>query len=130
MTTLPITSLYAAALGLLLIPFTIRVGLRRVHTRIFAGHGDDEVLHRRVRAHANFLEYVPLAVILIALTEFRGAPAILVHTLGALLVVSRTVHYITLTMSPLAITRALSMLGTIAVFLLSSSWLLYGLAFQ
>ena len=45
-----------------------------------------------MRAHANFIEGVPLALILFALIEFNGGSRWLVHALGAPLVVSRLVH--------------------------------------
>ncbi|MBL4827781.1 MAG: MAPEG family protein, partial [Spongiibacteraceae bacterium] len=49
-----ITSLYAALFGLILLPITMRVGLRRIATKVwFLDGGDDELL-RRIRSHANF----------------------------------------------------------------------------
>ena len=67
--TLPITSLYAAIFGLLLIPITYAVGLRRMKTRTSFLDGGDEILLRRMRSHGNFVEYVPFALVLIGLTE-------------------------------------------------------------
>ena len=125
----PVTSLYAALFALMLIPITIRVGLRRVTLKVFSGDGGDEVLNRRMRAHGNFVEYVPFGLLLIALMESNGAPQAYVHGLGALFLAARVMHYFTLITNPLAITRAISMLGTTAVFLLSALWLLFkGLA--
>lgn len=124
MNTLPITSLYAALVGLLLIPMTIRVGLRRDHVKVFFLHGDDDALLRLIRSHANFLEYVPLGLILIALVEINGASTGFLHGLAGTLLISRIMHYVTLNTNPIAVTRQISMLGTIAVFLVSAGWLL------
>ncbi len=44
------------------------------------------------RGQGNFIEYVPLAVILIGLTEMHGSPAWLIHALGITLVVARLLH--------------------------------------
>lgn len=122
---LPITSLYAAIFGLLLIPITYAVGFRRVKTRTSFLDGGDKILLRRIRSHGNFVEYVPFALILIGLTELNGAPALWVHGLGALLLVSRVVHYLVLNFWHFVPVRMLSMLGTTAVFLLSSVYLIY-----
>lgn len=125
MTTLPITSLYAAIFGLLLIPITYAVGLRRMKTRTSFLDGGDEILLRRMRSHGNFVEYVPFAIVLIGLTELNGASTAYLHSLGAILLVSRTVHYVTINFRPVVAIRVLSMLGTTAVFLMSSGFLLY-----
>lgn len=119
-----ITGFYAAVFALFLVPITITVGLRRDRIKIFSGDGGDEVLNRRIRAHGNFLEYVPLGLLLIALVEASGAAAPLVHALGASFLLFRLMHYGTLIVRPLAITRQISMLGTIGLFLVSGLYLL------
>ena len=122
---LPVTSLYAAIFGLLLIPITYAVGLRRMKTRTSFLDGGDEILLRRMRSHGNFVEYVPFALVLIGLAELNGAPTAYVHGMGALLLLSRIVHYVVINFKPIVIVRVISMLGTTAVFLLSSVYLIY-----
>jgi uncharacterized protein len=46
-------------------------------------------LQQAIRAHANFIEQAPLALIVIALAEALGARALVVHILGVALVVTR-----------------------------------------
>jgi len=123
--TLPITSLYAAVFGLLLIPITYAVGLRRMKTRTSFLDGGDEILLRRMRSHGNFVEYVPFALVLIGLTELNSASSAFVHGMGALLLVSRIVHYVIINFRPVVAIRVMSMLGTTAVFLMSSGYLIY-----
>ncbi len=54
------------------------------------------MLERRIRAHGNFAEYTPIALLLIAFVEMTdGAPAI-VHGLGLALLVARLMHAIAL----------------------------------
>ncbi len=125
MSILPVSTLYIVAFALLFVVFTFRVGLVRKRTGISFLDGGNQLLLRRMRAHANFVETVPLALALIALTEANGASVAFTHSLGLTLLVSRLMHYITLQVSPHALTRPISMLGTFAVYLVSSGWLLW-----
>jgi uncharacterized membrane protein YecN with MAPEG domain len=45
-----------------------------------------------MRAQANFAEYVPFALVLIALADAGGAPGWIIHPLGAALVAGRAAH--------------------------------------
>lgn len=87
-----ITALYAAALALILIVLSVRVIAVRRRLRIAVGDGGDDMLARRIRAHGNFTEYVPLALILMLCGEIAGAPAWMLHALGVTLVVGRATH--------------------------------------
>lgn len=69
------------------------VRLRRAH-RVSVGHQGDAVLERAMRAQANFTEYVPLALLMLALAEAQGLPAWAVHLLGMGLVASRAAHFL------------------------------------
>jgi len=77
-----------------------------------------------MRAQGNFIETVPLALALIALTEINGASATFVHSMAATLLIARILHYVTLQVKPLALTRAVGMLGTFAAYLGCCGWLL------
>lgn len=90
----PITSLYAGLAALLLVALSLRVIRARYATRIEIGDGGDPGLTRRIRAQANFVEYVPLALVVIALAEAGGTPAWLLHALGAGLLLGRVAHAI------------------------------------
>lgn len=87
-----ITLFYAGLSALVLVGLSWRVvALRRKH-QVGIGTGSVNALERAVRAHANFCEYVPLALLVIGLLELSGAPAALVHGLGAALVIGRVLH--------------------------------------
>ena len=45
-----------------------------------------------MRRHANFIEFVPLALILIGLVEMSGASALAIHLLAGGLVLFRVCH--------------------------------------
>ena len=84
-----VAAAYAAFLGLFAVALTVRVIRCRVKTGIQAGDGGNAQLAQTIRAHANFAEHVPLALLLIVLAEAAGAPTGLIHALGSGLVIAR-----------------------------------------
>jgi uncharacterized membrane protein YecN with MAPEG domain len=89
-TTVPsITAFYAALLGLLGAALTINVIVNRVRSKVDAGDGGVAKLAQAVRAHANFAEQAPLALIVIGLAEMLGARPLVVQILGVALVLAR-----------------------------------------
>jgi uncharacterized membrane protein YecN with MAPEG domain len=92
--SLTITSFYAGLLALMLVVLSIRVIKLRISTRTSLGDGGDEALNRRMRIHGNFIEFVPMGLILLALSEIQGAPSWALHVLGLLLLGGRVCHAI------------------------------------
>jgi uncharacterized membrane protein YecN with MAPEG domain len=88
----PITSIYAALCGILMIALAVRVSMLRRRFRIGVGSAGQEALERAIRVHANFTEFVPLALILMLLVELGGVTGWLMHVFGITLVVSRLLH--------------------------------------
>lgn len=99
MPALPITSLYAALCGLLILTLSARVVFLRRSARIGIGTGDHPELTRRIRVHGNAIETIPIALILLLLAEAGGSALWLLHGCGAGLVLSRLLHAIGLTQS-------------------------------
>ena len=122
---LSITPVYVAILGLLFVPFTMRVGLYRVKNEINLGDGGDPELLRRIRGQGNFIETVPLALILLVVMEASGASATWLHALGGLLVFGRICHYLAITQIGPFLLRPTGMFSTLATYLGASGWLLY-----
>lgn len=89
---MPVTALYAAPLALLFVVLSIRVVKARRKARVALGDGGDEPLRRAMRAHGNCAEYVPMALVVMALAEYGGGPAWAVHVLGLALLAGRLVH--------------------------------------
>lgn len=87
-----IVTLYAGLLGLLYLVLAANVIRIRRRDRISLGDGSNVLLERRIRAHGNFAEYVPIALILIAFAEAGGGPPWFIHILGIALVIGRTLH--------------------------------------
>ncbi len=118
--------LYAALLGLLLIALSVNVVLARRRYRVGLGVGDDEGMHQAVRVQANFAEYVPLAVVLLVLSELSGLPIGAVHAAGIVLVTSRLLHAWGLSRSPgRTFGRFYGTAGTWLVMIGLSLWLLF-----
>ena len=89
---LPITAIYAGLLGLIGIVLAAGSGWIRSKTGISLGDGGNAEQLLAVRRHGNFAEWVPMALILIAILELNGVPAVAIHLLGAALVLARIAH--------------------------------------
>jgi uncharacterized membrane protein YecN with MAPEG domain len=115
---MPVTAFYAALLTPIFIVLAIRVVTARRSGGVTVGDAGDPVLLRRMRVHANFVEYVPLALVLLGLAEGLGAPAWQLHGLGVVLLVARLSHALGMsrTDEPLAL-RVAGMAGTFAVLI-------------
>ena len=87
-----ITALYAGLLALVYVIISGWVIRVRVQQKVFAGDNGDPVMANAMRVHANFAEYVPLALILLFLAEMQGAPALALHAIGAMLLLARIMH--------------------------------------
>jgi uncharacterized protein len=87
-----ITLLLAGLCALVQVVLTALVIVRRTKTGIGLLDGGDTILLRRIRAHGNFSETAPLALLLLALLEIAGLPVIAVWALGAGLVTGRLLH--------------------------------------
>ena len=87
-----ITLLYAGLCALLVLLLAIRVASWRFKHKIGLGDGGDKELLKRVRAHGNAVEYLPLCLILLGGMELNGYPNYLIHGFGAALFVSRVAH--------------------------------------
>jgi hypothetical protein len=92
MPTFVVTSIYAGLLAILLLVLGGLVIRWRVVYKVDLGDGGKPELLRAIRALGNFAEYVPLALIVIALVEAGGHRSWTVHALGGGLLVGRLLH--------------------------------------
>lgn len=127
---MPITALYAGLLTPLMLVLAARVIRHRRVQRVEIGDGDDPELLRRMRVHANFIETVPFALLLLALDEQLGASPWLLHAIGGSLLVGRYAHAyglsqtphimrlrvlgMVLTLTPIGLAAAVAIVGYIA----------------
>jgi uncharacterized protein len=82
MTMLPITTLYALPLTVIYLALFMNVTMARSNLSQSIGDGGNVDLHERIRKHGNFVECVPMVMVLMILAEAQGAGAIVLHALG------------------------------------------------
>ena len=75
------------------------INLRR-ENKVSLGSGGNDALERAIRAQANFTEYVPTGLILIACLEVNGAPWWLVLLPGLTLIIGRVFHALGINQAP------------------------------
>ncbi len=101
MDNLTITPMYAGMLGIILLVLSIRVvAVVRAKGNVLYGDGGNPDFTTVMRGQANFVEYVPLILILIAMAEAGGTSSTWVHAMGGALVVGRVLHPFGLTNAP------------------------------
>lgn len=89
----PRISLLIASLHVVLyLVLALRVVLHRNVHKIGVGTGGDAVLRRKVRVHGNFGEYVPLALLMLALLELAAVSTTWLWTFGIALLIARALH--------------------------------------
>ena len=117
--------IYAGILGLMSIAISAKAGGLRGKTGISIGDGGNQEMLLAMRRHANFVEYVPLALILIWLMEANGAPNLAIHCLGAGLVVTRLCHAVGLKADTIqGAGRLVGAAGTALVTVVASIWVI------
>lgn len=95
-----VTLLCAGLLGLMLLSLLWPIVRMRRGEKVGLGHGGNPELLRRIRVHGNFVEYVPMLLVLLALLETGGLARWMVALLGGVLVAARALHAIGLSRSP------------------------------
>ena len=87
-----ITAIYLAVLALLYAALAIQVARLRQRDRAAFGDNGSRELRSAIRAHGNFIEYVPIITLMVAFLEMSGLPATRIHLLMGALVLSRLLH--------------------------------------
>ncbi|OJU11336.1 MAG: hypothetical protein BGN86_14780 [Caulobacterales bacterium 68-7] len=122
---LPITSHLAVAAAIALVTLSFAVSLRRMKVGVEVGLGDDVGLLRRVRAQGNFIEYVPLVLLLSGLAEYRGAGPAWLLTVVGLIVLGRASHAVGMLRGSMPL-RAVGMLATYGAILAGAGAVAFG----
>ncbi|KQI72403.1 hypothetical protein AN191_08030 [Loktanella sp. 5RATIMAR09] len=79
--SLPVTSFTALLAALLILLLTLKVIQLRRRGGVVLGDNDDRILAKAIRGHANAVEQLPIALILMGLAEAQGASqAVLIAT--------------------------------------------------
>ena len=91
-----ITLLYAALLAIFALFLSFKAGAFRGKSGASILYGDpvNMELAQRVRVHQNFLEYVPMILILMGAIELSGGSTAFLHGTGVALIIARIAHAI------------------------------------
>ena len=89
---LTVTLAAAAAAAIVNLWLSIRVGQVRHQAGVSIGDGGNELLVRRMRAHANFIENAPLVLILIACIELARPDTQWLASVAAAFILGRVAH--------------------------------------
>ena len=113
-----ITATYLGILGLLYVVLGLQVSRLRRGNKVLFGDGGNIKLRSAIRAHANFAEYVPIIVLMVAMLEMSGMPATWVHLLMATLLVARLLHPLGMYVGPRTLQFQICRVGGILLTLL------------
>src|SRR5688500_15907225 len=119
---MPVFYVCAGLLGLLAVSLTASVGRMRMQKKIYLGDGGDPEMLAAIRAHGNFMEYVPLCLLLIyVVSDFYTFWYVAV--LSLVLLLSRVLHAgVLLGFIPLG--RTLGASGTTLILAITSVMLI------
>ncbi len=115
MTHVSHTLFFASLFALMQVVLIALVVARRVETGVrFLDGGDTRLMHT-IRAHGNFCETVPLALLLLGLLELSGVGSHGLLAFGATLLVGRIVHAYSLLTNNATWSRCTGMVLTVGV---------------
>jgi len=122
MNAMMITLVTAGCCGLLFFILSLRVVQGRQAHKVVMGDGGHDPLLARIRAHANFAEYVPIVLILMGLIESRTGLNELLTSTGIVLFVVRIAHAIGMARPAPNALRIVGTAGTWIVLIGLSVW--------
>jgi uncharacterized membrane protein YecN with MAPEG domain len=97
----PVSATTAIVLAVLFVKLAFAVIKKRQLHKVVLGSGQHADLEAAIRAHGNFAEYVPLALLLIVFAEINRSPWWLVAIAALALVAGRYIHAMAMTGSDL-----------------------------
>lgn len=92
MSTLTISPIYILLNVILLQVLAYRIVTLRRRYKIGLGDGNNKELRMAIASHANAIENMPVALIVLLLAELNGASIWILHGGGAVLILSRIWH--------------------------------------
>lgn len=123
--SIPITLMYASVFALFALVLSFRAGTYRgkAGISVLFGSPPNMDLAERVRAHQNFLEYVPMILIVMGAIEANGGSAMFLYVIGDLLFIARIAHAIGLKHDNIAhIGRLIGAGGTALITLVAAGY--------
>ena len=90
--SITLTALYGAILALIIVALGINVTVHRVKLKVPLGDGGNKEMLRMIRLHGNAVEYVPLAIVMMAIYEINGGSHLALHIIGVALIAGRLIQ--------------------------------------
>ncbi len=122
MADLHITMLSAALAAFINIWLAVRCGNARLSGKVLHGDGGNEALQRHMRAHSNYVEYTPFALILILVLDLADQDGWLLAISALVYFAARILHPIGMQASHPAKTRQIGIALTFLLLALWSVW--------
>ena len=117
-----IALLSIAAAGLINLWLSFRCGAARGKSKVLHGDGGDVALQRHMRAHSNFVEYTPIALLLILVLDMNEQVGWLLGLTAAVFLIGRVLHAIGMQADKPSPPR---MIGMVATLLSYALWLVW-----
>ena len=114
---LHITLLSAAIAALIAFWLAMRCGRVRTTEKILHGDGGNALLMQRMRAQANFTEYTPIALVLIAALELAGQAGWALGLSALAFMLGRVLHAIGMDAAEFSRARMIGMILTMPLLL-------------
>jgi uncharacterized membrane protein YecN with MAPEG domain len=121
---LPITLTIAGAAAILHVWLAGRVSRARGQFKISVGDGGNEALLRRIRAHGNYIENMPIVLILLGLLELAGGDRRILWAAGIAFILARILHAFGMDRPSPSRLRMVGMVGSTLVLLGLAGWAL------
>ena len=128
MNSVAVTLFFAACCALMQCLLTVLVIRRRLKAGVYFLDGGDDPLLRRIRAHGNFAETAPMALLLMALLEFSGLGRVWLIVFGVALLLGRVIHATSLLTNHADWSRSLGMaltIGVISIEAVCGLWMVF-----
>ena len=120
-----ITAFYAAILAFFYVAMSFYVIITRAKTDTLLGHADSIPMLVAMRRHGNLAEYMPFAILIMALAEINGLGASWLHVSGIALVAGRLIHPFGVAEKSPLVPRVVGILATFAAILIPAISILF-----
>jgi uncharacterized membrane protein YecN with MAPEG domain len=122
MTPIPVTLATAACATFLNIWLGWRIARLRNEYKVSVGDGGHELLLRRMRAQANYIEFAPFFLILLGGLELSGGNRPALAAIAAVFILARIAHGFGMDGGPLQRWRMYGMMGSAFTTLALAIW--------
>ena len=125
---LPITAMFAGILTIFALVLSFRAGGYRgkAGVSLLFGEPVNWELAQRVRVHQNFLEYVPMVLVLMGTIELNQGSGVFLYIVGLLLIAARVAHAIGLKHDDMGhIGRLVGAAGTALISLVTAGYAIW-----